>query len=148
MWLILILVFLGGAFGAMVREFVMLLVSDPSDGFPLSIFVANILASFLLGLITSHQRSKRLSEEVVLLLGTGMMGGMSTFSSYAFGAYSVLEDPKHMMVAMLYVAASLLCGYFAVWFGLQLGKSAKKDLEAIEADLKQTEETITAKTEK
>jgi Integral membrane protein possibly involved in chromosome condensation len=45
----IILIFVGGAFGAMCREFVMLSVPRLADGFPMDIFVVNIVAAFLLG---------------------------------------------------------------------------------------------------
>ena len=56
----IILIFVGGAFGAMCREFVMLSVPRLADGFPMDIFVVNIVAAFLLGVATSlcTKRSK------------------------------------------------------------------------------------------
>ena len=83
---LVILVFVGGAFGAMFREFVMLMVPHMADGFPLDIFVANVVASFLLGLSTTlHQRVK-LHHHVHTMIGTGIMGGLSTFSSFVWAA--------------------------------------------------------------
>ena len=51
---LIILIFVGGAFGAMCREFVMLSVPRLADGFPMDIFVVNIVAAFLLGVATSR----------------------------------------------------------------------------------------------
>src|SRR3546814_10469268 len=50
-------------------------------GFPLDIFYANILAAFILGLTFGNQRIKKVSDDSVLFVGTGVMGGLSTFSS-------------------------------------------------------------------
>ena len=36
----------------MLREFVMLMAPNPVDGFPLDILAANLVAAFLLGLVT------------------------------------------------------------------------------------------------
>ena len=69
-----ILVMVGGGLGAMLREFVMLMVSNPVDGFPLDILVANLLAAFLLGLVTALRRCQTLSDDVNMLLGAGIMG--------------------------------------------------------------------------
>lgn len=44
-----ILIFVGGAFGAICRELLMLGVPSLSDGFPLDILAANIIASFFAG---------------------------------------------------------------------------------------------------
>ncbi len=59
---LIILVFVGGAFGAMCREFIMLSVPRLADGFPMDIFVANIIAAFLLGLTTSFFKKDKLTS--------------------------------------------------------------------------------------
>jgi len=118
----IILVFVGGAIGAMAREFLMLGVPDPSDGFPLPIFVANVVASFLLGLVTGLHQRRAVTDDVNTLVGTGVMGGLSTFSSFVYGAFVVMgASAAGMTVALAYLAASLLLGYAAVWAGYRLG---------------------------
>lgn len=47
----IILVFVGGVFGVMCCEFIMLLVLWLVDGFLMDIFVVNIIVVFLLGLV-------------------------------------------------------------------------------------------------
>lgn len=74
-----ILVLVGGGLGAMLREFFMLKVPNLADGFPLDILVANLLASFLLGLVTGLHRRQVLSDDVSMLFGTGIIGGMRHF---------------------------------------------------------------------
>lgn len=71
---LIILVFVGGAFGAMCREFIMLSVPRLADGFPMDIFVANIIAAFLLGLATSLFKKDIINQYVHLMVGTGIMG--------------------------------------------------------------------------
>jgi fluoride exporter len=58
---IVILVFVGGALGAVVREFTMLMVPNLLDNFPLDILVANLAAAFLLGLVTALHRRQIVS---------------------------------------------------------------------------------------
>ncbi|MBV7316516.1 CrcB family protein [Shewanella sp. NIFS-20-20] len=115
-----ILVFLGGAFGAMVREFIMLLIPSLHNGFPLDILVANVIAAFLLGLATAHHRLQNLSDDVILLFGTGALGGMSTFSSFAYGAAHESLQPGGLVLSLLYMLLSLVLGFIAVWLGLTL----------------------------
>ena len=69
---IVILVFVGGAVGAMLRELAMLMVPNLADNFPLDILVANLLAAFLLGLVTALHRRQVVSEGADMLLGAGM----------------------------------------------------------------------------
>lgn len=120
----IILVFVGGALGAIIREFLMLGVPDPTDSFPLPILVANVIAAFLLGLVTSLHQRRAVSDDVNTLAGVGIMGGLSTFSSFVYGAVVLMiASTSGMVIAAIYLAASLLLGYGAVLAGLKLGRS-------------------------
>lgn len=119
-----ILIFVGGAFGAMCREFVMLSVPHLADGFPLDIFVANIVAAFLLGVATSLFKSNRINQYVHVMVGTGIMGGLSTFSSFVFGAVQMMDNPIGVLVAICYLVTSLVIGFAAVEAGLYVGGKA------------------------
>jgi CrcB protein len=117
-----ILVLVGGGLGAVLREFTMLVVPTPSDKFPLDILVANVVASFMLGYVTGLYRRKFVSEGVDFLLGPGVTGGLSTFSSFAYGTVVLmLSSAASAMVASLYVLISLTLGYLAVIAGLKHG---------------------------
>jgi fluoride exporter len=119
---IVILVFVGGALGAMLREFIMLMVPKLADSFPLDILVANLVATFLLGLVTALHRRQIASDETNMLIGTGIMGGLSTFSSFAYGAVVLMSaSTASAVVASFYVVISLVLGYIAVAVGLKLG---------------------------
>lgn len=118
----IILVFVGGAFGALLREFAMLMTPSLSDGFPLDILVANLVAAFLLGLVTALHRRKVLTDEVNAMLGTGVMGGLSTFSSFAYGSFVLMSASiDGAVVSLLYLAVSVVFGFAAVVIGSRLG---------------------------
>ena len=118
-----ILVFAGGALGAMLREFIMLIVPSPADHFPLDILAANLMAAFLLGLAVALNRRKVLSDDVNMLVGTGIMGGLSTFSSFAYAAVVLISASRaSAVVEAVYVVTSLVLGYIAVIAGLALGR--------------------------
>ncbi|QWK81081.1 CrcB family protein [Ochrobactrum sp. BTU1] len=118
----IILVFVGGAVGAMVREFLMLGIPNLSEGFPISVLVANVAASFLLGLSTSLYKKGSLSEDVNTLVSTGIMGGLSTFSTFVYGAYVLMAGgAANMVSASLYLLISVVMGYLAILLGLRLG---------------------------
>jgi len=117
----IILVFLGGAVGAVLRELLMLGVPNLADGIPLSILLANIVASFLLGLASGLFQKGILSADVNLLISTGVMGGLSTFSSFVFGAFVLMSGSVHgMFSAVIYLTISIILGYVAVLGGLRL----------------------------
>ena len=124
-----ILVLVGGGLGAMLREFVMLMVPNPADGFPLDILVANLLAAFLLGLVTALHRRQVLSHGVYMLLGAGIMGGMSTFSSFVYGSVALMHASiASAVVASVYVLVSLVFGYIAIIAGEKLGGRARRSV--------------------
>jgi CrcB protein len=117
-----ILVFFGGALGAILRELVMLMVPNLADGFPLDILVANLVAAFVLGLVAALHSRNAASDSVNMFAGTGICGGLSTFSSFAFGmAVLTKASTASAVVAVVYMVVSLVLGYIAVGFGLKLG---------------------------
>jgi fluoride exporter len=130
-----ILVLVGGGLGAMLREFVMLMVPNPVDGFPLDILVANLLAASLLGLVTALHGRRVLSDDVYMLLGAGIMGGMSTFSSFVYGSVVLMHASiASAVVASVYVVVSLVLGYLAIIVGEKLGGRARRTVAAAATD--------------
>lgn len=120
---IMTLVIVGGALGATLREFLILIVPQGSRGFPLDILVANLLAALLLGLVAGLRSRKGASDGTYALIGTGICGGLSTFSSFAYGsAVLMTRSTTSAVVALAYVLISLVTGYIAVIVGLKLGK--------------------------
>lgn len=116
---IVMLVFVGGALGAVLREFVMLAVPVLADGFPLDILVANLVAAFVLGVVATLHSRRAVSDGGYVLVGTGICGGLSTFSSFAYGLATLTTiSTASAVVAAAYV--SLLLGYIAVIVGLKL----------------------------
>ena len=117
-----IVVFVGGAVGSILREFTMLTVPNLADGFPMDILVANLVATFLLALVTALHRRQIMSDKTNMLIGTGIMGGLSTFSSFAYGVVVLMStSTASAIVALVYVVTSLVLGYIAIVVGLKLG---------------------------
>lgn len=127
----IILIFVGGAFGAICRELLMLAVPRLNDGFPMDIFAANIVAAFLLGLATSLFKQNRINQYVHMMVATGIMGGLSTFSSWVFGAIEMMKDPLSILIAVCYLISSLVVGFVAVELGLILGNKVKPGTQTI-----------------
>jgi fluoride exporter len=117
------LVFLGGSAGAVLRELLMLVIPRLADNFPLDILVANLVASFVLGLVTVLCRRHVVSDGINLLVGTGVAGGLSTFSSFAYGTVVLMSaSAASVVVASAYVLVSLFLGYIAVVCGQQVAR--------------------------
>lgn len=126
MWIPTAAVFVGGGLGAITRELSMLTLDRYSAAFPVDIFAANIIASLLLGAVYGLQRRSALSDEAMLLIGTGFCGGMSTFSTFIFGSYSEMLTPGQFGLAILYVISSLVVGYGATWFGISVATRLRR----------------------
>ncbi|RQW29797.1 hypothetical protein EHS17_00675 [Rhodobacteraceae bacterium CH30] len=48
---------------------------------------------------------------ITALTNTGILGGMSTFSSFVYGTAEAMKTPGELAMALGYVAASLLVGF-------------------------------------
>lgn len=116
-------VFLGGALGSVLR-FALLL----NGGFilisVLSLLAVNTVGSFLLGLLTgwlSHTADSPRTQRLRLLLGTGMLGGFTSYSTLTLVTSQLLSSS--LLVASLFGFGSLLLGLFAAWLGLAIGRA-------------------------
>ncbi len=117
-----LLVFVGGAVGAVAREFLMLLVPTLSRGFPLDILIANVAASLLIGFSTGRHDRQGIADGRYLVVTTGAMGGLSTFSSFVYASSVLLRASiVSALVAAAYILISLVMGYVAVIVGMKMG---------------------------
>jgi len=118
-----LLVILGGGCGAVLREHFMLGVAGLPGGFPMPIFIANLVACFFIGVISAPTiEGSGISRGTKLFLVTGMMGGLSTFSSFIWGTHQMLAIPAEWLTAVLYLVFSMIFGFMLVRLGLRLGE--------------------------
>ena len=83
---------------------------------PAGTFVANIIASFLLGVLLGESPS----AETVTVIGTGFLGSFSTFSTVMMEVSDELEDNRRL-VAAIYLCLSVVAGVAAAFLGLEVG---------------------------
>jgi CrcB protein len=117
------LVMLGGGIGAVLREALMIVVPQPPGGSEAPIFVANMSASLLIGLTAGLSvKGGILGPARKLFIATGIMGGLSTFSSFVWGADKMLVDPSLRLRGLLFVGASMIFGFLLAQLGLGIGQ--------------------------
>ncbi len=117
-----ILVFVGGGIGAAVRELLMLVVANLPGGFPMPIFIANMTAALLIGVMSALTiPGGVIGTGGKLLLITGIMGGLSTFSSFVWATDQMLANPAEQASAIVYLMLSMVAGFLLVELGLWLG---------------------------
>ena len=116
------LVMLGGGIGAVVREALILVVPQLPGGSEAPIFVANMTASLLIGLTAGLAvKGGSIGPAGKLFIATGIMGGLSTFSSFVWGADKMLADPSLRLRGLLFVATSMIFGFLLAQLGLYIG---------------------------
>jgi CrcB protein len=109
----LLLVALGGAFGSVLRYASAAWVNRfAQSSFPYGTLFVNIVGSFLIGLImVVLLKTSEARENFRLLLVTGVMGGFTTFSSFSWETWKLIEDgriPFALANVLLTVAICLL----------------------------------------
>jgi fluoride exporter len=108
-------IFVGGALGTLVRAALAEAFPHPPTAWPWPTFAVNIVAAFLLGyFVTRLQERLPLSSYRRPLLGTGLCGGLSTFSTMQVEILNML-DAHAWGLALGYIAASVAAGYAAIY---------------------------------
>ena len=107
-------IFVGGALGTLARAALAQAFPHSATAWPWPTFAVNIVAAFLLGyFVTRLQERLPLSAYRRPLLGTGLCGGLSTFSTMQVEIVKML-DAHAWGLAAGYTAASIAAGYAAI----------------------------------
>jgi len=115
-----LLVALGAAAGAPARWWLDQHVRRRAGSeLPWGTLLINILGSFVLGVVLGATAG-RPDVQLVALLGTGLCGGFTTFSSFAFETFRLAEDGSYV-AATLNLVASVAVGVAAAAVGWGLG---------------------------
>lgn len=118
----LLLVFVGGGFGSVLRFLIGKLLNSSKDGIPYGTFAANIIGSLLIGIILGiAAKNNTLTSNQTLFLATGFCGGFTTFSTFAYENHVFLKSGDFTSFA-IYTIASFIIGFLAVFFGMYLVK--------------------------
>ncbi|HLX91890.1 MAG TPA: fluoride efflux transporter CrcB [Puia sp.] len=119
----IILAGVGGGLGSIARFLCQKYVSAwYPHPFPFATFMVNLLGCLLIGVFYGlAEKGNLLTPEWRLFLTTGICGGFTTFSSFAYENVSLLRMGDLMYVA-LYVAGSVILGIAATFGGIALIK--------------------------
>ncbi|MEM7437110.1 MAG: fluoride efflux transporter CrcB [Myxococcota bacterium] len=118
---------IGGAVGSCLRYALSLTFGPLSiaESFPIGTFTANVLGSFGLGVIFVLGEDRTwLGTDVRLLLGTGVMGGFTTYSAFNLESLGLIEVGAYGR-AFLYVAGTVLVCFVAGALGLFVGRTLR-----------------------
>jgi CrcB protein len=86
--------------------------------FPFGTLAVNLSGAFVLGVLAGVA----LSEDAARLLGLGLVGAFTTFSTWALESHRLGEDGR-LQLGTLNFAVSLIAGVALAWLGRELGAS-------------------------
>ena len=110
----------GGALGSAARWLVNEALPHPVGRFPWSTLIENLSGSLLLGVLLAYVLEVwRPGRYLRAFLGTGVLGGYTTFSTYSADTLA-LTRAHHTWAAFGYLVGTLAGGLVAAWFGLTL----------------------------
>jgi CrcB protein len=126
---------LGGALGALARWGLASALPSSPAGWPWATLLVNLTGCLLIGVLLAVLLARFPSSPWMRpLLATGVLGGFTTYSTFAMDAVA-LVDAGRPGVAVGYVVATVLGGVLAVAGGLRLGRAAVRTRGSVDAGL-------------
>jgi CrcB protein len=122
-WSVYLWVALGGSIGAMLR-FYLTQVAESWFGkqFPFGTLAVNVIGAFLLAVVYGLIQKEIISEmPYKFLLGVGLMGALTTFSTFSFDTLTLLDNGLWLKAALNVTLNVFVC-LLAAFMGVQLMK--------------------------
>ncbi len=117
-----LLVFLGGGLGSILRYLISKPLNTLVGNFYLGTLTVNIIGCLLIGFIIGlSAKNNLLSYDSTLFLATGISGGFTTFSALALEKHTLIKADEFLSL-LLYAGSSILLGILAVALGLWLSR--------------------------
>lgn len=117
----IVLVVLGGAAGALSRYYTeRWAVRRFHERVPWGTAIANLVGAALLGAVAGLAQRGVVSHDVLVLIGTGYCGALTTFSGFMGQIESRLRHRATRATALAYGGGSLVAGLVAAWVAYSL----------------------------
>ena len=120
-----ILVGLGGLIGSVLRYLIAVLYSrhSPSTAIPYGTLTVNIVGCLVIGIVYGlSERFHLLTPNWRLFLATGICGGFTTFSSFAYENVTMLQQSNYIGFAVYSISSFVLC-LLAAFAGISIIKN-------------------------
>ncbi|QWD62497.1 fluoride efflux transporter CrcB [Polynucleobacter sp. MWH-UH25E] len=118
MWLSILAIFFGAGFGALLRAGFNLLTVGAASIIPLGTLLSNMVGGYLVGLAVAYfGNNPQLSPEWRLLVVTGFLGGLTTFSSFSAEVVGFIQRGEFtwaLGTAMLHLVGSLVLTFLGI----------------------------------
>ena len=113
----------GGFIGAALRYLISINASKIfGPNFPYGTLIANILGAIIIGLVMRLSLDTAIiSPNIKLFLTTGMMGGLTTFSTFSYETVSMLNSGEYML-GVLNLGLNIVFSFIGVVIGMSIAK--------------------------
>ena len=119
---IVVLIFLGGGLGSVLRYLVGQAFQKTNGTFPLGTFLINIIGSLLIGILLGYfYKNSSDSQHLRALLVLGFCGGFTTFSAFSNEALTLIQQHQYLN-ALFYITGSVLLGITSTFIGYLIVK--------------------------
>jgi len=115
----IVLVGVGSFFGGVLRYGLSIWVHRALDNpwFPYGTLTVNVLGCLVIGFLAGIAETRAVfTSEARLFLFVGILGGFTTFSSFALETFSLARDTQNI-AALINIGLQLILGLLAVWIG-------------------------------
>ena len=116
-----LIVFIGGGLGTVMRCLTSKIIPYSGKGFPWSTFSANMIGCLIIGVITGYflRNISENQSEWILFATIGFCGGFTTFSSFANENFLLLREDNYIIM-LIYSILSVLSGILMIYLGIML----------------------------
>ncbi len=118
----ILLIAIGAVFGALSRYYLVVLLEFFNKSSALGVLSANIIASFIAGVVFAIVLEKHLSELITLLLLVGFAGSFSTMSALSLETVQMLYSGYYIK-AFSYAFISLFGSIIATFIGIVISRN-------------------------
>lgn len=116
---------IGAAIGAWIRWGFSCVFNRYTDQLPMGTLLANLIGGFLMGMVLAWmQLRSNFSPTLRLLLTTGLLGGLTTFSAFSGESFGLLMRQQYGW-ALLHTTLHVLGALLMTALGFYLVHSAK-----------------------
>ena len=115
----ILLVGSGGFIGSVMRYLVQYYMEKTlASTFPYGTIIANVAGSFIIGIVFAlAEKGNLMSAEWRIFLAVGICGGFTTFSSFAYNNFTMINE-RAWSSLFLNVGGNLFLGILAVYLGI------------------------------
>jgi fluoride exporter len=125
-----IIVGIGGSFGALLRFIIESWIHGFSKTsiFPFGTLAVNLLGCLLIGFLFGIIAvSQLIGPRARLLLITGFLGALTTFSSFGYETFILIKN-QEFIIALVNVLIQVTVGLLAVWIGYAISRLLAKSI--------------------